>query len=468
MGAIRNSVQAFSAGGMFLPGGSVIFGNENQRPDPDNPGTLKQVFTDVDLTTPAQNPQPLDSDAKFEQGGSTGTLYGSGVYSYVVLDASGVERTYVPSFTVISALTAQEAAEAAEAAQAAAEAAKQAAEDAAESITVPAGTSITIAIDTIAELRSLEPLFDGQQIELLGHTVAGIGGGVFYADFSDATTPDDNGTVIVTPGGRRWKRRLECTSRIQPEMFGAIGNGVTNDTSVLQAISAMNVSGRPGSVYFCNAPITISGQWEGNGAEIFNQNPSTTVENNAIIITGSGPRFNGWILRGAPSAETNFDDRTFRGIRVNQDATEFEIIGNKFRWFKVVAVETFGVGTNVPTDGYILRNKIYGGTIGTANGIVVKGGNSISVLNNKSFRVYNQAYTVSDASRLTPISEYAQNFDIDISHNYASMIDPAPGFGATIIDAGVKIGGGLRLKGSHNTIVYAGTKDHTSTCPARC
>lgn len=62
-------------------------------------------------------------------------------------------------------------------------------------------------VDTIADLRALEPLFDGQQIELLGHTIAGIGGAIYYADFSDTTSLDNGRTVIVTTGGRRWRKR---------------------------------------------------------------------------------------------------------------------------------------------------------------------------------------------------------------------------------------------------------------------
>lgn len=49
-------------------------------------------------------------------------------------------------------------------------------------------TNSVATADTIADLRALEPLFDGQQVELLGHTVAGIGGGIFYADYSDLSS----------------------------------------------------------------------------------------------------------------------------------------------------------------------------------------------------------------------------------------------------------------------------------------
>lgn len=62
-------------------------------------------------------------------------------------------------------------------------------------------------VATIADLRALEPALDGQQVELLGRVVASIGGGTFYADLSDSTTTDDGVNTIVTPGGKRWKRR---------------------------------------------------------------------------------------------------------------------------------------------------------------------------------------------------------------------------------------------------------------------
>ena len=87
---------------------------------------------------------------------------------------------------------------------------------------------------TISELRNLEPTIDGQQVNLLGHTVAGIGGGVFYYDASDTTSPDNNGTVIVTADGKRWKRKLDGSVSIH--MFGGIGNGINDDTSAFISV----------------------------------------------------------------------------------------------------------------------------------------------------------------------------------------------------------------------------------------
>ena len=60
--------------------------------------------------------------------------------------------------------------------------------------------------DTIADLRLFEPSQDGQHKNVTGHTFAGSGGGPFYYDASDTTSPDNDGTVIVTASGKRWKR----------------------------------------------------------------------------------------------------------------------------------------------------------------------------------------------------------------------------------------------------------------------
>lgn len=90
MAKIQPSTRSFSAGSVFLPGGSITFGNAGIIPDPDNPATLKAVYLDEAQTQIAQNPQPLDSNASFRQA-SDGILYGSGTYSVIWRNAAGVE-----------------------------------------------------------------------------------------------------------------------------------------------------------------------------------------------------------------------------------------------------------------------------------------------------------------------------------------------------------------------------------------
>lgn len=97
------------------------------------------------------------------------------------------------------------------------------------------GASDIQSVATIADLRALEPIADGQQAELLGHTVAGVGGGPVYYDAADTTTADNNFTVVVTAGGKRWKRKDYYEAHL--EDAGAIGTG-NSDTAALIACVA--------------------------------------------------------------------------------------------------------------------------------------------------------------------------------------------------------------------------------------
>ncbi|EPP3960027.1 hypothetical protein ACUN97_001265 [Enterobacter kobei] len=87
---------------------------------------------------------------------------------------------------------------------------------------------------TIAQLRTIEPTYDRQRITLREHT-AGTrkGGGQFRAVLSGGTYTDNNGTIIKTTGGAAWLRiNAEI---VNPLMFGALGDGVTNDSIALNS-----------------------------------------------------------------------------------------------------------------------------------------------------------------------------------------------------------------------------------------
>lgn len=92
-----------------------------------------------------------------------------------------------------------------------------------------------VQVATIADLRLVTPAYDGQQFEVLGHTIPGIGGGIFYHD-SASSVADDNGFTIVTAGGKRWIRRNDCV--FTPDMYGAIGNGTADCTAAVTKIIA--------------------------------------------------------------------------------------------------------------------------------------------------------------------------------------------------------------------------------------
>lgn len=134
---------------------------------------------------------------------------------------------------------------------------------------------VSSTYNTVALLRAetVTPV-TGSSVMLLGHTAIGDGGGgVFYWD-STSTATDDSGTIIklttVTTG--RYMRLIEGVY-VTPKMFGAIGNGTTDDTIAMTKAIASAVSKKlvlyitPGTYKITSTlaitnPITILGDQE--------------------------------------------------------------------------------------------------------------------------------------------------------------------------------------------------------------
>ncbi|WP_458118803.1 phage tail protein [Mannheimia haemolytica] len=91
----------------------------------------------------------------------------------------------------------------------------------------PDGFQYVGQCESIAQLRTIEPTEDQQRILVKSyHARKNLGGGVFYADFADTTTADNAGTVIVTAGGKRWKRVYSTLNIFD---FGVRLDSVNND-----------------------------------------------------------------------------------------------------------------------------------------------------------------------------------------------------------------------------------------------
>ena len=96
------------------------------------------------------------------------------------------------------------------------------------------GEKLVGMCEDLTSLRATEPTFDGQTINLKQHTAGTFkGGGRFRALLNGASYTDNNGTIIKTTGGAVW---LRINSDIlTPIMFGALGDGNTDDTSALNS-----------------------------------------------------------------------------------------------------------------------------------------------------------------------------------------------------------------------------------------
>ena len=94
------------------------------------------------------------------------------------------------------------------------------------------------AVATIAALRTTEPSADGQMMTVEEYASGtGTGGGQFRGMLDGSAYTDNQGTIIKTSGGAVWLRQNATV--MDPLMFGAVGDGVTDDTAALRRVQVL-------------------------------------------------------------------------------------------------------------------------------------------------------------------------------------------------------------------------------------
>ena len=113
-----------------------------------------------------------------------------------------------------------------------------------ENTTFNGGSSTSVTNINALKNVSTSQLQTGAIVNVLGYYAAGdLGGGVFY--YEPTAVSNDNGGTIIRPnsGVGRWLRLLNGYSYVTPQMFGAKGDGVTDDRAAIQAcIDAVTAS----------------------------------------------------------------------------------------------------------------------------------------------------------------------------------------------------------------------------------
>ncbi|RTL06257.1 hypothetical protein EKK58_05895 [Candidatus Dependentiae bacterium] len=163
--------------------------------------------------------------------------------------------------------------------------------------TIPYGLS-TVAVGLDQRIKTIATYADisaaissmaiGQQISLLGHTVPKIGGGIFDI-VSSLGLSANSGTVVIN-GAIAAVRKVETF--ITPQMFGAIGDGVVDDTIAINStIAAFPLQGSPNwkpwtllfpaGTYKVTAPINVKNQ---QGSTIFGYGAKIVGNFNGTIL----------------------------------------------------------------------------------------------------------------------------------------------------------------------------------------
>jgi hypothetical protein len=92
--------------------------------------------------------------------------------------------------------------------------------------------SAVINLPNVASFNFVPSSSDGDIAIVAGHTIPGDGGGGTFILKTASSAPPDGGLIIECIVGGRWHR---VTTTVDVRMFGAKGDGITNDRAAIQA-----------------------------------------------------------------------------------------------------------------------------------------------------------------------------------------------------------------------------------------
>lgn len=186
--------------------------------------------------------------------------------------------------------------------------------------------SMPQVVGAIADLRSRAATVSERVFVASYYGDGGDGGGFFRADLTDTTSVDNGGTILVSSSGVRWKRVI--SSIITVKMFGAKGDGVTDDTAIIQKTLDWVSSVGGGDVIFPTGTYMVTqltckhGQsLIGNGSATIKR-PNNTPGRFTRTFTTQGTKWNS--VEDSPLLI--FRNLTIDGNRANQGAyTNYEL-----------------------------------------------------------------------------------------------------------------------------------------------
>ncbi|MBL4940047.1 MAG: hypothetical protein JKY81_00120 [Colwellia sp.] len=300
-----------------------------------NTSTPKNTYTDEALTTPNTNPVISDSNGLFPD-----IWLEDGQYKVRLTDKNDIQKN--PDADPISNLSSSIS-------------------TGPELDEIPINSNLRV--DTIALLGQEEPTVNLQSILLNGHTNAGIGGGEFFFDASDTTSADNNGTIIVTSGGKRWKRIYD--GAVDVAWFGAIGDGVTKDSTAFQNAADtgdFHISECP--VYFLVGGLSVPEGRTVTGQRVYTYTAFDVADiegKNAVVYDTSESTFISW------GEGCEIRHCSFHGVDRSRDFLDTGSGATRFRMFQCDVfrcADGFGRGGSVVGNSRLLECHFSGNTNG--------------------------------------------------------------------------------------------------------
>lgn len=155
----------------------------------------------------------------------------------------------------------------------------------ADIISIYLNSNAIFGFSTVADLKAATNLVNGSYARTLGYTSLNDGGGALYKITNSNDTADD-GNVIALDSGLQAHL---TTSYVTPEMFGAVGDGTTDDSTPLSLFTGSLVADKRmkrNTTYRISSNIVLrlpnGSVLNGNGATIIKA--STSESSKATII----------------------------------------------------------------------------------------------------------------------------------------------------------------------------------------
>ena len=192
-------------------------------------------------------------------------------------------------------------------------------------------------VDSISALRAL-PKTGSATAFVLGFYAKGDGGGGnYFLDESDTTSAETIGVVIVATDGGRWK--LAKSSFITFRQFGAVGNGVTDDTaSINAAFSYLRALIVKANGVTQGESVKLLFGYPGDVFKVAGSINATGLKGLNVVIDGGGA-----VILGACAGKPVFDMRNCR-------------------WYSVYNLNIWGDVTSTPSYGVTVGRTLLSGS----------------------------------------------------------------------------------------------------------
>lgn len=219
----------------------------------------------------------------------------------------------------------------------------------------PSGKTAPINVDNVTELRLLgvDDLIDGRVINLAGHTVLGIGGGQLVVKGNQTTEADNNGTLFVV-NGKVIERIFSGPALIT--FFGAIGDGVTDDSPAFQsAVNAHTSVHAPAcEVYYLIGDVTVPDGRTITGERVYKYTAFSVSDVsgcNSIVYNTEKSNFIDW------GEDCIIKDCSFHGV----DRTRPFLDGTRAKNIRMENCDVFrfSIGFGKESQGYTGNSRLF-------------------------------------------------------------------------------------------------------------